>query len=186
MTSQIANHVRVKYGPEDPETGEQAEVIREDPASIAQHGRHDVSVTTRLEAQADAEQRGDLTLERAAQPQWHMPTVEIAWELLDPGTVGDLEAMVPGVRCDLDTLPMPGPSAAFTGIVEGWTERWEQDTDTDEILRTITLHLSDVRWSFAVLTWVGIVPDTLRWNQVTTAAWEDLLTVEDLTEVLAA
>jgi hypothetical protein len=110
--------------------------------------------------------------------------VGIAWEPLDPETASALDAMVPGVRCDLDSLPMPGPSSAFTGIVEGWTERWEQDADTDTIFRTMTLHLSDVRWSFAVLTWAGIVPDTLPWSAVT-GTWDELLTVDDLTEAAA-
>lgn len=183
MQSQITNNVRVQYGPPDPESDEQAEVILTDPVSIAIYGQHDVRIQTRLESPAEAVLRAQLTLERAAHPRWHLPSVQVAWELMDPGSAAELDAAMPGNRVSLDHMPMPGPSTGFTGVLEGWSETWMRDTSTGDMQRTSRLHLSDLRWSFAVLTWAEI-PPAETWDSLPPGrTWEQMLTIEDLEAV---
>lgn len=177
-TSTLANRVRVYYGPEDVE-GQQAYTEFEDPGSVALYGPEDVRIVTRLESVADAELRAHLTLERGAWPQWHLPRVVLDWQALDPTTAEQLSAALPGTLVEITHLPPPGPFQTFTGCIEGWTDQWSWDDAAEAVLRTTTLHLSDVRWSFAVLTWDGIVPDTLTWDAID-AKWDQMLTAEDL------
>lgn len=178
ITSQLANRVRVAWGPMD-EYGEQPVAVVVDEASIAEFGQEDVSIATRLEEAGDAQLRAQLTLERAAWPQWHLPRVEIMWEALDPATRGLLEAMMPGQVVEVGDLPQPAPFGVFQGCVEGWTDQWSWDDTAEAVLRTTTLHLSDLRWSFAVLTWAGIVPDDLTWADID-CTWDQMLTADDL------
>lgn len=180
QNSTFANDVRVFYGPLD-EQGGQASVQASDQQSIERFGRSAVQVRTRLESSAEAQLRAALTIERAAWPRWHLPSVQVAWELLDGPTATVLDAMLPGVRCQVTAMPQPGPAQTFDGCVEGWVERWAYDEAADDVLRTTTLHLSDVRWSFAVLTWDGIVPDDLPWDGID-ATWDELITADDLQE----
>jgi hypothetical protein len=179
QTSRIANHVTVLYaggGGQDPE-----QVTAQDDASIALHGRQTAKVDTSLADQADAQMRAALVLERAAYPQWHLDKVAVAWERLDPATAAAFEDAFPGIRCQVSGLPQPGPFQSFDGCIEGWTEVWAWDDDARQVLRTSTLHLSDVRWSFAVLTWDGIVPDDLPWDGID-CSWDQMLTADDLQE----
>jgi hypothetical protein len=181
LSSQIANQARVAWGVPDPGTGEQAVAVATDQASIDVHGISTADVDTRLAFLADAEQRAQLVLERAAEPQWHLPQVDIGWELLDPATAAAVDGLVPGRIVQVAGLPQPGPFAAFDGCVEGWQETWAGDSDSGGMVRTVTLHLSDVRWSFAVLTWDGIVPDSTAWDGVD-APWDQIITADNLRE----
>jgi hypothetical protein len=178
QTSRIANRVRVRYGPTD-ELGNQFEVTAEDPASIAVYGPEDVDIRTRLELAGDAGLRASLTLERAAVPQWYLPRVEVMWEALDDPARAAFDVMLPGQMVEVSQLPQPGPFSAFQGCVEGWTDQWSWDDAAEVVLRTTTLHLSDVRWSFAVLTWDGIVPDDLTWDAID-CTWDQMITADDL------
>jgi hypothetical protein len=178
QTSRIANRVHVRYGPED-EFGMQVEVSAEDSDSIAVYGPEDVEIATRLQDAGDAALRAALTLERAAYPQWHLPRVEVMWEALDSGIRAALDAMLPGQMVEVTMLPQPGPFTAFQGCVEGWTDQWSWDDSAEAVLRTTTLHLSDLRWSFAVLTWDGFLPDTLTWDAID-CTWDQMLTADDL------
>jgi hypothetical protein len=47
------------------------------------------------------------------------------------------------------------------------------------VQHTITLALSDIRHSFAVLSWNTITPDDLPWTSVG-AAWDDIISNDDL------
>ena len=178
QTSSIANKVRVRYGPTDEVSGDQAFVEMSDAASIAVHKQHEVSIATRLESSADALLRAGLTLERAANPRWELDDVDVFWEALDPATATALAAALPGQRVQVTALPEPGPATAFEGCIEGWDERWDRGDD-GSMLRTLTLHLSDLRSSFAVLTWDQVTPTTLTWD-ATTAVWDDVISSGDL------
>jgi len=181
QTSRIANTVTVEYGRivVEGEQDKQYSTTSTDPVSAGIFGTQTAKIKTQLVSQGDAELRARLVLERSAYPQWHLDLVAVAFEHLDPATAAQVAAMLPGGRVQVSGLPMPGPFPVFDGCVEGWSEVWQLDTATDQVLRTITLHLSDVRWSFAVLTWDGVVPDTLTWAEVDTA-WDDILTADDL------
>jgi len=179
VTSDLANHVRVYYGTEDEVTSEQPYIEFEDAGSLALYGPEDVRITTRLEDLAEAQLRAQLTLERGAWPQWHLPRVELDWAALDPAVAVQLSAALPGTMVEVTHLPEPGPFQTFTGCIEGWTDQWSWDDAAGAVLRTTTLHLSDTRWSFAVLTWDGFVPDTLTWDAID-CTWDQMLTAEDL------
>ena len=178
VASRIANRVRVRYGPMD-DLGAQSEVSAQDSASIAQYGQEDAGITTRLASAGDAGLRAALTLERGAWPRWHLPRVELDWAALDSTTAGQLSDALPGMLVEVTQLPQPGPFQMFTGCLEGWVDQWSWDDHAEAVLRTTTLHLSDMRWSFAVLTWSGITPDTLTWAAVDNT-WDELITADDL------
>jgi hypothetical protein len=180
QTSRIANHVTVAYGPK-PVEGDKAQIVATDQASIDDLSKQTAEIDTILAVQADAQMRASLVLERSARPQWHLDTVAVAWERLVGDQASALADAFPGVRCQVTGLPMPGPFTTFDGCIEGWTETWAWDDDARTILRTTVLRLSDVRWSFAVLTWDGIVPDDLAWDDID-CTWDQMIAADDLQE----
>jgi hypothetical protein len=149
-----------------------------DQASIDRWGRHRVRIPTPLADRAAALDRGRLVLERAAQPAWHLGQVQIDTAAMPPAALNLLLQSLPGRLVTVTGLPQPAPSPVFDGVLEGWTETWRGTWD-GRVRRTITLALSDIRHSFAVLAWDTIAPADLPWSAVG-AGWDDLISNDDL------
>lgn len=159
----IVNQVTVVYG--DPAGDPRPSLTLTDQDSIDRWGRVETTITTRLVDSGDATSQAGLALTRWASPQWSLTGITVYPHLLDPQTRADLYQVKPGQRVDLTGLPQPAPAAGYQGVVEGWTET----------VNTITLHLSDVRHSYAVVTWEA-VPPTVTWQAVPPSlVWGDAI-----------
>jgi hypothetical protein len=79
-----------------------------------------------------------------------------------------------GSRVLLNDLPQPSPASDYLGIVEGWGEQYVNGT------HTLTLSLSDPRYSYAMATW-GSVDNALIWGDVNASIqWYNVVLPEDL------
>ena len=154
-------------------------IYAEDAASVAAYKAHAVKLETPLAFMADAMTRANLVLERAAVPQWHLTDVAIDLLHISAADAGPYRDLLPGIRCDMRGLPAPAPSNGFNGVVEGWQETYRANGQA--IAHTLTLALSDARWSYAVLSWDGVPPETV-WAHVE-SAWQEIMTIDDLTAV---
>jgi hypothetical protein len=77
----------------------------------------------------------------------------------------------------VDDLPAQGPYDVFEGIVEGWTDNYSQGN------HTLTMSLSDPRFSYQTLKWVDVLP-ALTWGEVDAAAqWFEIVSNNDLVGV---
>lgn len=171
----LVNQVTVTYGVED-DSNKQAFTYAEDAASINAYGASAIKVTTPLAVLGDAITRAALILERAAVPQWHLTDVTLDLRHIADADAGPYRDMWPGVRADITGLPLPAPSNGFNGVVEGWQETYTANAGA--MAHRLTLALSDARWSYAVLSWDGIPPETI-WDDIS-AAWQELNTEADL------
>lgn len=174
----LVNQVTVTYGLENA-NNEQSSIYVDDPDSVTAYGASAIKVTTPLALAADATMRGNLILDRAAAPQWHVTDVTLDLLRIADEDAAPYRDLLPGVRCDLRGLPLPAPSTSFNGVVEGWQETYTANART--FAHRLTLALSDARWSYAVLSWDGIPPRTV-WTDIDTA-WREISTVDDLAAV---
>lgn len=164
QTLEVVNDVTVQYGPDNAVLGVRAT----DPSSAGEYGHRATAIEqTRLHAAADADSRGRVALSRGAYPRWGMP----AAPLLEPVwlDVGD--------RVTVTELPPASPSASWSALLEGWTDRisgpdW-----------TIDLTLSDPILSGLALTWADVdAGPSLAWAAVDPAtAWYEAVDLEALT-----
>jgi hypothetical protein len=176
--AELVNHADVGYGQIPEGDAEQQVATSVDQASIDRWGRHRVRIPTPLADRAAALDRGRLVLERAAQPAWHLGQVQVATSEMPATALNSLLQSLPGRLITVAGLPQPAPAPVFDGILEGWTETWRA-TWTGAVQHTITLALSDIRHSFAVLSWNTITPDDLPWTSVG-AAWDDIISNDDM------
>lgn len=155
------NIVTVRY------TGDQSESVTvTDATSVALYGERPETIDTSFVAAADATERANTRLGRAAFSHWEMPAVPVLQGL-------DLSLGGPVV---LEGLPAPAPYEPWTPLLEGWS-----DTITGPEW-TMELALSDPLISGIVLPWAS-VPATAeyRWNTVDVATdWTEALTLEAL------
>lgn len=173
----LVNQVTIGYGV--PINNEQSTVYAEHTESVAAFHASAINIGTPLALAGDAALRAALILERAAIPQWHLTDVTIDLLHIADADAGPYRDLLPGIRCDILGMPGPVPSTAFNGVVEGWQETYIADGAT--ISHTLTLALSDARWSYALLSWDGIPPETV-WVDIDNA-WREITNVDDLMAV---
>lgn len=170
--STVINHVRIGYGPGDP----QATVEAQDAASIDQHGPRYLYLGTQLAGSADATSRMTGILTTQAEGRWQIGDVIIALDLLDPATHTAVLRLVCGDHVTLQGLPQPAPATDWTGIVEGWT--YTQWADRGVLHEQMTLTLSDPLLSLAVMTWADY-PSLYEWqDHPAVITWDDLDSLE--------
>jgi hypothetical protein len=82
--------------------------------------------------------------------------------------------LVSGSLVAVRGLPASGPYPDFKGIVEGWTDSYNNGQ------HILTLSISDPRFSYQTLTW-GQVLEDLTWGDVNVAAqWFEIVSNNDL------
>lgn len=169
QSSDIVNRAVVAYGAKVAE-GDQPSVVVDAPASIAEHGVHDVKVTTRLANEGDALTLANLIVARAAQYQWVMGAVRVRASRLPAELLPLITTAMPGVRVTVTNLPQVAPAHSFPGVLEGWEETWDGPNPEDH---WIVLHLSHASQSMAVPTW-DAEPAAATWDDLSpTLTWED-------------
>jgi len=167
----LANDVSVRYGIAVG-GGDQPEVTADDPSSIAAYGTHAASLTTRIEAESDAQERANLILARQAAPAWVLSS--LAFELTSPGIGFALTSAL--LRLEMHDLlnvtgmpagaPMPG---AFV-FVEGWSETidgtgaWRLELLVSDYCRTAPAP----QWDESSPGWLwDTIDPALTWDSVT-------------------
>ncbi len=163
QTAEIANVVRVTYGPDPDNPGT---AVARDDASIAAHGVQEIQLESQLVEAGDAAELAHTVLQRTARPAWQLESVTIDAGEVPPDLAAALPGIMPGRKLTLTGLPRPAPPA-FHGVVEGWDEEWTAGG------HTYTLYLSDVRHSMAVGIW-DAEPHDETWTGLDPAfIWED-------------
>ena len=165
----ILNDVTVIYG----SSGNQ-DKNDTDPASIATHGRRAFTLTTQLHEATDAQTRASEIVRSQSEPRYAMANVQVLMETLVEPTLSDVLDLISGSRVNLDNTPQPSPIEDYTGVVEGWSETYTPGQ------HTLTLSLSDPRFSYLTVKWNEIDP-TLTWSAVnSTVQWYNVVLASDL------
>jgi len=82
--------------------------------------------------------------------------------------------LVSGALVIVTGMPVTGPYSEFNGIVEGWTDSYNNGQ------HVLTLSLSDPRFSYQMLEF-GEVTGTVTWADVgADAQWFEIITNDDL------
>jgi hypothetical protein len=165
----ILNDVTVVYG----NAGNQ-DKNDTDPASIAVHGRRAFTLTTKLHEATDAQTRASEIVRAQSEPRYAMANVQVLMETLTEPTLSNVLDLISGSRVNLDDTPQPSPIEDYTGVVEGWSETYTPGQ------HTLTLSLSDPRFSYLMVKWNEISP-TLVWSAVDpTIQWYNVVLASDL------
>jgi len=166
----ILNHVTVTYDVTNP----QLTVDYDDVASQTKYGLRSYTLNTQLADATDAYDRATAIITAQSVPRYDLSNIQIRVDLLNPTLQAQVLGLLMGSRVQLNNLPQPSPSTDYLGIVEGWGEQYVNNT------HTLTLSLSDPRYSYAMATW-GSVPLSLHWSGVDPAIqWYDVVLPTDL------
>ena len=166
----ILNHVTVTYGATNP----QSTVDYDDAVSQAAYGYRAYTLTTSLADGTDAYNRATNIITAQSVPRYDLSNIQVRVDLLNSTTRAQVLGLLMGSRVQLNGLPQPSPSTSYLGIVEGWGEQYVNGT------HTLTLSLSDPRYSYAMATW-GSVPVALHWSGVSPSIqWYNVVLPEDL------
>jgi hypothetical protein len=145
-----------------------------DPASIAVHGRRAYTLTTKLHYATDAQTRASEIIRSQSEPRYAMANVQVLMETLTEPTLSEVLDLITGSRVNLDNTPQPSPIEDYTGVVEGWAETYTPGQ------HTLTLSLSDPRFSYLMVKWSEISP-TLTWATADpTVQWYNVVLASDL------
>jgi len=165
QSGQIINDVTVAY-----DTGT---IARSSTQSQTLYGKRSQTVTTKINNATDATDLADELISRVRRPRWAISDVTIDQPLTGAETgfsriVGKLS---------LSSLPTGAPRSTYTGIVQGWEHRVNNDT-----FRT-TFYLADPSDVGLALLWNEVPSSALyRWNTIDTSViWDNALTLADLT-----
>jgi hypothetical protein len=165
----ILNDVTVVYG-----TSGNQDKTDTDPASIITHGRRAFTLTTKLHLGTDAQTRASEIVRSQSEPRYAMANVQVLMETLTEPTLSDILDLISGSRVNLDNTPQPSPIEDYVGVVEGWSETYTPGQ------HTLTLSLSDPRFSYLMVKWNEISP-TLVWSAVDpTVQWYNVVLASDL------
>lgn len=143
-------------------------------ASIDRYGRYAATLNSGLGSQADAAHRGGSIIARLAFPAWQIGAVD-TW---DPTVM----AHQIGAVVTLAPLPPSSPVSGgeWAGVLEGWTEKYGPDADGN-LAGTWTLAISDRAHSSESVSWAGVSPATLTWQQVNPeTSWAEAFSNSDL------
>lgn len=166
----ILNHVTVTYD----DTNPQATVDYDDLVSQADYGYRAFTLTTSLADGTDAYNRATNIITAQSVPRYDLSNIQVRVDLLSAPVRTQVLGLLMGSRVLLNNLPQPSPSTDYLGIVEGWGEQYSNGT------HTLTLSLSDPRYSYAMATW-GSVDIALIWGDVNASIqWFNVVLPEDL------
>jgi hypothetical protein len=164
----IVNRVSITHG-----NTEHVDTVS-DADSIAAYGLRSAELTTGLDTHDDAIARANAILLAQARPLWNLGQVSVLVDQLDTPTRDLLMVAQSGTTVLVPGLPAQGPLTSFLGITEGWTETYTPGQ------HTVTLSLSDPRYSYQTVTWEN-VPPALTWENVNPElAWYNTVTADDL------
>lgn len=165
----VINDVTVQHG-----TGQQHADRLEDLDSISEYGRRAIVLNTQLHNHNDALARGTMILLGQARPLWNMGQVTVLMDQLTPAMKTKVMGLLSGATVIVDGLPATAPETVWGGIVEGWTETYTPG------LYTMTLSLSDRRYSYQTAAWEDVDP-ALTWGNVNaTVEWFNVVEANDL------
>lgn len=169
----VINHARIGYGTA---AGEQdwQEVI--DTASVAQHGKRYTYVGTQLQNVADALAYATWIVTTRAQAHWSLGTAVECVQCHDGATRDAALRLTCGDHVTIPGMPQPAPALAAEGIVEGWT--FEQTGSGGRIVESLTLVLSSLLESLAVMQWQDYPPTQMWADHPAYLTWADLVSVE--------
>jgi len=163
----LINDVTVVYGPDLSEN-------QTDSASITQYGRREYRLDTQIKLEADAITRAASIITAQANGLWNLGQVSILMSELDADQTTQVLNLVSGSLVNVIGLPASGPYSQFNGILEGWTDSYNNGQ------HILTLSISDPRFSYQMLEF-GEVTDTLTWGDVgAEAQWYEIITNSDL------
>lgn len=145
------------------------EFTQTDSASIASYGLREYRLSTEILNAGDVVDRAGNIINAQANPLWNLGTISIQVQNLDTPTRNKMMELVSGMEASILSLPQPAPAAQFAGIVEGWGEVYTPGE------HTLTLSLSDPRFSFETLTWGEVYTD-ITWGGVfDSAQWFEII-----------
>ena len=103
-----------------------------------------------------------------------MSPISILVHGLDATQTTAVLKLVSGSLVIVNDLPAAGPYDAYEGIVEGWSDSYDNGN------HTLTLSISDPRFSYQTLKWGQVLAD-LTWAEVDAAAqWCERVSNNDL------
>ena len=157
--------------------GTNQSVQQTDSASIAAYGRREYLLDTTISNISDATIRGGQVITAQANPLWDLGQISILVNLLDAATTTAVMQLISGSLLRIYNLPAQGPYADYTGIVEGWADSYAGGN------HTLTLSISDPRFSYQILKWQDVIPD-LTWGEVyAQTQWYEVVSNNDLVGV---
>jgi len=163
----LINDVTVAYGPDLTQN-------QTDGASITQYGRREYRLETQIKLEADAITRAASIITAQANGLWNLGQVSILMSELDEDQTTQVLNLVSGSLVNVIGLPASGPYTQFNGILEGWTDSYNNGQ------HILTLSISDPRFSYQILEF-GEVTDTLTWGDVDPGVqWYEIITNNDL------
>lgn len=166
----LINSVTVGYGTDQT-------IQQEDSASIAAYGRREYLLNTEIKTLDDATERGANIITAQANPLWNLGQITILIHELDATQTTAVLKLVSGSLVIVNDLPAAGPYDAYEGIVEGWSDSYDNGN------HTLTLSISDPRFSYQTLLWSQVLPE-LTWTEVDAAAqWFEIVSNNDLVGV---
>lgn len=165
----IVNDVTVIYG-----TNGNQQKTDSDLASIVKHGRRATTLTTQLHNAADAQTRASDIIRSQSEPRYAMQNVTVIMEQLSAPQLTDVLALISGSKVGLDDVPQPAPIEDYVGVVEGWSEVYTPGQ------HTLTLSLSDPRFSYQVVRW-NEISTTITYATIDpTVQWYNVVVPSDL------
>jgi len=163
----LINDVTVTYGPD-------LSVTQTDSASITQYGRREYRLDTGIKTITDATTRAAGIMTAQANGLWNLGQISVLVDQLNAQDTTALLNLVSGALVTVRGLPASGPSPDFNGIVEGWTDSYNNGQ------HIMTLSISDPRFSLQVLQWGQVAP-AFTWSEVGAGAqWFEIITQSDL------
>lgn len=166
----LINDITVTYGTDQ-------SVQQTDSASIAAYGRREYLLNTTISNVNDATIRGGQVITAQANPLWDLGQISILVNLLDAATTLEVMKLISGSLLRIYNLPAQGPYTDYTGIVEGWADSYNGGN------HTLTLSISDPRFSYQILKWQDVIPD-ITWGEVyAQTQWFEVVSNNDLVGV---
>jgi len=163
----LINDITVTYGTDQ-------SVQQTDSASISTYGRREYILETTISNIDDATIRGGQVITAQANPLWDLGQISILINLLDAATKTEVMKLINGSLLRVYNLPTQGPYTDYTGIVEGWADSYQGGN------HTLTLSISDPRFSYQILKWQDVIPD-LTWGEVyAQTRWFEAVSNNDL------
>lgn len=163
----LINDITVTYGTDQ-------STQQTDSGSIALYGRREYLLDTTISNVGDAVTRTGQVITAQANPLWNLGQISILVNLLDAATTTAVMKLISGSLLRIYNLPTQGPYDDYTGIVEGWADSYAGGN------HTLTLSISDPRFSYQILKWSDVIPD-LTWGSVyDQTRWFEVVSNNDL------
>ena len=163
----LINDVTVGYGAD-------LTVQQTDSASITAYGRREYLLDTGIKTITEATTRAANIITAQANPLWNLGQISILVHELDATQTTAVMKLLSGSLVIVHDLPAQGPYDSYEGIVEGWSDSYDAGN------HTLTLSISDPRFSYQTLKWVDVLP-ALTWAEVdATAQWFEIVSNNNL------